>query len=186
MSAHHEPARHEGPGSVEQPGRASALGRSSAAAEASWENEGGHVLRDLRAATRVTLSEGDGKTERSGVRVGRVYEKRTPRSGARVLVDRVWPRGMAKDAADLDEWCKGVAPSTALRRWYGHEPSRFDEFARRYRAELDHPGPAAALRHLRDLAGRQSLTLLTATRQPEISQAAVLASLLDPENSAGR
>jgi uncharacterized protein YeaO (DUF488 family) len=117
-----------------------------------------------------------------GVRVGRVYERRTPEDGVRVLVDRVWPRGLTKDAADLDEWCKDVAPSTALRRWYGHEPSRFDEFARGYRAELDQPGPTAALGHLRGLAQEHTVTLLTATRHPEISQAAVLANLLDPES----
>lgn len=121
-------------------------------------------------------------TIRPGVRVGRVYERRTPEDGVRVLVDRLWPRGLAKEAADLDEWCKGVAPSTALRRWYGHVPSRFGEFARGYRAELDQPGPAAALGHLRGLADEQALILLTATRHPEISQAAVLANLLDPES----
>ncbi|WP_433035382.1 DUF488 domain-containing protein [Actinomycetospora sp. CA-053990] len=124
-------------------------------------------------------------TTRPAARVARVYEQRTPQDGVRVLVDRVWPRGLAKAAADLDVWCKDVAPSTALRRWYGHDPSRFDEFARRYRAELDEPGPAAALAHLRGLAAGRTLTLLTATRQPEISQAAVLADLLDARRGTG-
>ncbi|GAA4763595.1 DUF488 domain-containing protein [Actinomycetospora chibensis] len=123
-------------------------------------------------------------TTRSGVRVARVYEQRTPQDGARVLVDRVWPRGLTKAAANLDAWCADVAPSTSLRRWYGHDPSRFDEFAGRYRAELDEPGRAAALEHLRGLAAERTLTLLTATRQPEISQAAVLADLLDAQASA--
>jgi uncharacterized protein YeaO (DUF488 family) len=100
--------------------------------------------------------------------------------GTRVLVDRIWPRGLAKTKAEFAEWCKEVAPSTELRKWYGHDPARTDEFARRYRAELREPERAAALRHLRDLAGRQPLTLLTAAKDPGISQAAVLADLLAP------
>src|SRR6476661_2028397 len=64
------------------------------------------------------------------VRVGRVYDERTAQDGTRVLVDRLWPRGLTKNRADLDEWCKQIAPSTALRRWYGHSPDRFIEFAR--------------------------------------------------------
>lgn len=110
-------------------------------------------------------------------RVRRVYDE--PAEGEyRVLVDRVWPRGLSKDRAHIDEWCKQVAPSTALRQWYGHDPARYAEFARRYRAELDDPEPAAALAHLRELASDHPLTLLTATKQSDISQAAVLADLL--------
>ena len=73
------------------------------------------------------------------VRVGRVYDERTAQDGTRVLVDRLWPRGLTKKRADLDEWCKQIAPSSALRRWYGHDPERFIEFARRYGVELDDP-----------------------------------------------
>ncbi|GAA4756780.1 DUF488 domain-containing protein [Actinomycetospora chibensis] len=124
-------------------------------------------------------------TTRFGVRVGRVYEDRTLDGEIRVLVDRVWPRGLARASADLDWWCKDVAPSNALRKWYGHDPSRFDEFARRYRVELDEPGRATAFAHLRGLAAQQTLTLLTATRRPEISQASVLAQRLEGENSTG-
>ncbi len=106
-----------------------------------------------------------------------------PDDGARVLVDRIWPRGVSKERADLDEWCKQIAPSTELRKWYGHDPSRFDEFTRRYRDELDDPDRAAALAHLRELASRQMLTLLTATKHPGISEAAVLAKLVaEPGN----
>ena len=112
------------------------------------------------------------------VRVRRVYEDPEPADGARVLVDRVWPRGLAKDKAALDHWCKNVAPSTELRKWYGHDPGRFAEFANRYRAELGDPDHAEALAGLRELAERRPLTLLTATRSSEISQAAVLADLL--------
>jgi uncharacterized protein YeaO (DUF488 family) len=85
---------------------------------------------------------------------------------------------LTKARAALTEWCKEVAPSTELRRWYGHDPARFEEFARRYRAELDEPGPAAALRHLADLADDGPLTLLTATKNPDTSEAAVLAALI--------
>ena len=98
-----------------------------------------------------------------------------------MLVDRVWPRGLSKADAELDEWCKEVAPSHELRRWYGHDPKRFDEFARRYREELDRPEPAAALRHLRRLAHERPLVLLTATKDVWTSQAAVLAELLREE-----
>lgn len=112
------------------------------------------------------------------VSVRRVYEKPSPDDGVRVLVDRVWPRGLRKDDAHLDEWRKDVAPSSELRTWYGHDPQRYDEFRRRYLAELQDPGRADALRHLRDLAQRGPLTLLTATRDAGISQAAVLAEIL--------
>jgi uncharacterized protein YeaO (DUF488 family) len=112
------------------------------------------------------------------VRVRRVYDEPQDRDGARVLVDRIWPRGLAREKAALDEWCRTVAPSNELRRWYGHDPNRFEQFARRYRAELKQPEASAALAHLRELAARRGLTLLTATRNLEISQAAVLAALL--------
>lgn len=115
------------------------------------------------------------------VRVGRVYDERPAGKVARVLVDRLWPRGMSRDRADLDDWCREVAPSTGLRRWYGHDPERFAEFGRRYRTELDDPERAAALARLRDLARQRTLILLTATRDPSISEAAVLADLLDAD-----
>ncbi len=112
------------------------------------------------------------------VKVRRAYDESVRGDGTRVLVDRIWPRGLSKEKADFDEWCKAVAPSTPLRKWYGHVPERFDEFARRYRAELKEPERAEALAHLRDLAKRRNLTLLTATKHAEISEAAVLAGLL--------
>ncbi|MEV4369777.1 DUF488 family protein [Nonomuraea sp. NPDC049637] len=112
------------------------------------------------------------------VQVRRVYDEPAPDDGARVLVDRLWPRGLAKADAHLDEWCKQVAPSTELRTWYRHDPDRFAEFGHRYRDELAEPERAEAMAHLRELAGKGPLTLLTATRQPEISEAAVLAELL--------
>jgi uncharacterized protein YeaO (DUF488 family) len=112
------------------------------------------------------------------VKVGRVYDDPVRGDGVRVLVDRIWPRGMSKEKAHLDEWCKAVAPSTALRTWYQHDPERFDEFGRRYRAELDEPDRAEVVQHLRELAEHRPLTLLTATKHAEISEAAVLAEVL--------
>ncbi|WP_182875536.1 DUF488 domain-containing protein [Microbispora sp. H10670] len=114
----------------------------------------------------------------------RIYEESSPEDGRRVLVDRVWPRGMRKEDAHLDEWLRDVAPSTELRRWYGHEPGRFAEFRRRYLAELREPERRQAVDRLRDIAGHDRLTLLTATRDVEHSQAAVLAEwLTDPGRS---
>lgn len=108
----------------------------------------------------------------------RVYEETAPKDGKRVLVDRVWPRGMRKEDAHLDEWLRDVAPSSELRKWYGHEPSRFTEFRRRYLAELRDAGHREAAEHLRDLAAHDKLTLLTATKDVDHSQAAVLAEWL--------
>ena len=115
------------------------------------------------------------------IRIRRVYEKPEPADGTRVLVDRLWPRGLRKDAAALDEWAKDVAPSTELREWYGHDPAKFDEFRRRYLDELSRSGQRTALGRLRALASAgapKPLTLLTATRDVEHSQAAVLAQIL--------
>ena len=112
------------------------------------------------------------------IRVRRVYDEPSPDDGTRVLVDRVWPRGMRKDAARLDEWAKDVAPSTGLRTWYQHDPAKFSEFRRRYAAELAEPGPRDAVARLRAEAASGPLTLLTATKELDLSQAAVLADLL--------
>jgi len=112
------------------------------------------------------------------VRVRRVYEEPETGDGTRVLVDRIWPRGLRKATAALDEWCKDIAPSDQLRKWYGHDPDRFAEFGRRYRLELQDHQRAAALTHLRGLSKDRPLTLLTATKQADISEAAVLADML--------
>ncbi len=112
------------------------------------------------------------------MKVRRVYDEATSGDGIRVLVDRLWPRGLSKHKAALDDWCKLVAPSTELRKWYNHDPARFDEFGRRYQIELGQPERAEALQHLRDLAEHNNLTLLTATKQPEISEAKALADVL--------
>ncbi|WP_305094434.1 DUF488 domain-containing protein [Prescottella sp. R16] len=112
------------------------------------------------------------------VRVRRIYEEPDSHDGTRVLVDRIWPRGVSKERAHLDEWCKQIAPSTDLRKWYGHEPDRFDEFTRRYLDELTEDEHAAAVEHLRELARDGTLTLLTATKAVDISEAAVLADVV--------
>ncbi|GHG52159.1 hypothetical protein GCM10018779_13000 [Streptomyces griseocarneus] len=112
------------------------------------------------------------------MRVRRVYDAPEKADGGRVLVDRIWPRGVSKEAAALDEWCKDVAPSTGLRTWYGHDPARFEEFARRYRAELRDADHEAAVRHLGELIGHGTLTLLTATKDVGISGAVVLREVL--------
>ena len=110
------------------------------------------------------------------VRVKRVYAPPSADDGLRVLVDRIWPRGLSKERAALDEWSRDVAPSTELRTWYAHGPAKFAEFARRYRAELEaSPEP---LDELRRLIGRRRATLLTATKDLELSQAHVLAERL--------
>lgn len=112
------------------------------------------------------------------VKIGRVYDDTSAKDGMRVLVDRVWPRGMKKEAAHLDRWAKAVAPSPQLRTWYSHDPEKFDEFRRRYSAELGEPERAEAFKELRELAHAKPLLLLTASRDLEHSQAAVLADKL--------
>ncbi|MFB7785487.1 DUF488 domain-containing protein [Streptomyces vinaceus] len=112
------------------------------------------------------------------IRVRRVYDPPEPGAdGVRVLVDRLWPRGLAKAAAAVDEWPKAVTPSGELRKWFHAGGSR-EEFRQRYEAELAEPAAAAELERLRDLAGAGPLTLLTAVKDPASSHAAVLAELL--------
>ncbi|MEV7387060.1 MULTISPECIES: DUF488 family protein [unclassified Streptomyces] len=111
------------------------------------------------------------------VRVRRIYESPEPADGVRVLVDRLWPRGMSKEGAHVDEWPKGLTPSNELRRWF-HEGGSYEEFTRRYEAELDAPEAAELLDGLRKTARKHKVTLLTASRTPEESHASVLARLL--------
>lgn len=115
-------------------------------------------------------------TDELRVRVKRVYDEAARSDGTRVLVDRVWPRGVRKADAALDTWYKDVAPSTELRKWYGHDPEKYEEFAARYRDEL--AAAPNALDELRGCVRSHTLTLLTATKDVEHSQAAVLAEVL--------
>lgn len=102
----------------------------------------------------------------------RVYD--APDGGHRVLVDRLWPRGITKADAALDEWRADAAPSTELRQWYGHDVSRFAEFARRYREELRRLPASRAVGHILELSATRKVTLVTATRDVEHSGAQVL------------
>jgi len=108
----------------------------------------------------------------------RIYEQPGSGDGKRVLVDRLWPRGLAKQAARIDEWEKDVAPSNQLRQWYGHDPAKFAEFRRRYLAELREPAGLEAFARLAQAAGTGTVTLLTASKDLDRSQAAVLAERL--------
>src|SRR3954464_3246229 len=101
------------------------------------------------------------------IQVRRVYDEPRRGDGTRVLVDRLWPRGLSKEKAHLHEWSKEVAPSDELRTWYAHDPARFAEFKRRYAKELTTSERARVVEHLRQLATRRTLTLLTATKVPE-------------------
>src|ERR1022692_2949287 len=112
------------------------------------------------------------------IRVSRVYDDPVPQDGARVLVDRGWPRGLRKDARLLDEWAKAVQPSTGRGTCSGHDPAKFNDFRRHYIAELAEGAPHAALGRLHALAAAGPVTLLTATRDIGHSQAAGLAPLL--------
>ena len=120
------------------------------------------------------------------VQVRRAYDAPSADDGRRILVDRLWPRGLAKDVAHVDEWLKAVAPSSELRRWYGHDPAKFDQFRSRYAAELREPERAQALMRLKQEARRGPVTLLTATRDASRSQAAVLAEQLRAANGTGQ
>lgn len=117
------------------------------------------------------------------VRIKRAYEPAEPADGYRVPIDRLWPRGVTKPEARLDEWARELAPSPELRRWFGHAPARFEAFRRRHREELaDHE---EALRALRRRAGEGTLTLVYGARDTEHNGAVVLAELLRKGRIAG-
>lgn len=110
------------------------------------------------------------------VHTKRVYDRPDPADGRRILVDRLWPRGLSKAAARIDYWAKTVAPSTALRHWYGHDPAKWQEFRRRYFAELD--ANPAVVAELRAHAGTGAVTLLYASRVERINNATALGEYL--------
>jgi uncharacterized protein YeaO (DUF488 family) len=117
--------------------------------------------------------------------VHRVYDEHQAR-GYRVLVDRLWPRGVSKERAALEEWSKDAAPSDELRRWYGHEPEKFAEFTRRYRKELTASPAKEAVAQLRTVSKQRPVVLLTATRDLEHSGAVVLLAALAGRNAGAR
>ena len=110
------------------------------------------------------------------IRIKRIYEPAAKGDGIRVLVDRVWPRGVTKEKAALDLWLKEIAPSTELRKWFGHDPGRWDEFRMRYRKELDENDEAVG--QLNALIAKGPVTLLYSARDAEHNQAAALLDYL--------
>ncbi len=113
------------------------------------------------------------------VRIKRAYEQPVRSDGYRVLVDRLWPRGVSKDAVRLDAWVKELAPSPGLRRWFGHDPARFAEFARRYTQELRADPAQAALADLTRRGARGPVTLVYGARDEQHNGAAVLRDLVE-------
>ena len=111
------------------------------------------------------------------IRVKRVYDEPAPGDGLRVLVDRLWPRGLSKERAKVDLWAKDVAPSHELRRWFHHDPTRWSEFEKRYRSELKDRKEALGV--LREKSREGPLTLLYGARDPDRNQAVVLRDLLE-------
>lgn len=106
------------------------------------------------------------------IRIKRAYEQPSAEDGRRVLIDRLWPRGLKKESAEIDLWLKDIAPSTALRKWFGHDPDKWEEFEKRYLAELrDNPEP---VRILREELAKGTVTLLYAAKDTEHNQAVVL------------
>jgi uncharacterized protein YeaO (DUF488 family) len=103
----------------------------------------------------------------------RIYDAASAADGRRILIDRLWPRGIRKEDARIDFWAREVAPSTALRRWYGHDPAKWDEFRRRYAAELD--GNPAGVEALREAMGRGRVTFVFASKETRLNNATALA-----------
>lgn len=113
------------------------------------------------------------------IRIKRAYDEAEAGDGYRVLVDRIWPRGVRKDLAALDDWIKPLAPSTELRKWFAHDPARWDEFQQRYAAELAGNDDAqAALDQLRQRARQGPVTLVYASRETHCNNAVFLQKLL--------
>ena len=114
--------------------------------------------------------------KRTVIKIKRAYDPPEPDDGVRILIDRLWPRGMPKAKLRLDSWAKHLSPSNALRKWYQHDPEKFAEFRKRYAAELKQEGEG--LDELRAAVKGRTVTLLTATKEIELSHATVLRDLL--------
>jgi len=111
------------------------------------------------------------------IRLKRAYEPPSPEDGMRVLVERLWPRGLTKERAAVDLWLKEISPSPELRKWYGHDPAKWEEFQRRYRAELEAAGEP--LERLRALVGEGTVTFVYAAKDEERNSARVLKEFLE-------
>lgn len=111
------------------------------------------------------------------IRIKRVYSEPSLEDGLRILVDRIWPRGVSKERARIDEWKKELAPSTALRKWFGHDPAKWAGFRERYRKELTESGEIEALRELATRSRHETITLIYSAADEEHNQAVVLMEL---------
>jgi len=110
------------------------------------------------------------------IRIKRAYDEPAAEDGYRVLVDRLWPRGLQKEVLALDEWCQDIAPSSNLRKWFGHDPAKFDEFRAKYVAELEGSGEAEKL--MKRAADNDVLTLVYAAKDSQVNHAVVLKEYL--------
>ncbi len=113
------------------------------------------------------------------IHIKRIYNRPEARDGLRILVDRVWPRGFSRNRVRRTEWRKELAPSTPLRKWFGHDPAKWNQFRKRYRAELKRSGQLDALKALAQLSARKRLTLVYSAADEEHNQAVVLKELLE-------
>lgn len=113
------------------------------------------------------------------IRIKRIYDRPDPSDGVRILVDRLWPRGMSKGEARVDEWRKDLAPTNVLREWFHHDPPRWEEFQLRYRNELDAAGKAEELKELAERARTETVTLLFAARDEARNNAVALKKILE-------
>ena len=113
------------------------------------------------------------------IKLKRAYEEAAEDDGTRVLVDRLWPRGLSKERAHIDLWLKDVAPSNELRKWFAHDPSKFSEFRQRYQHELSSGSGQEALHKLREMTRQQKVTLVFSAHDPEHNNAVVLRELLN-------
>ncbi len=113
------------------------------------------------------------------LKIKRAYEPTAKSDGRRILIDRLWPRGLTRDAAAIDEWAKDLSPSTDLRRWFNHDPQLWGEFVDRYRSELEAPASRLALGRLRTLASSRQVTLVYAASNRAYNNAAALCTILD-------
>lgn len=119
-----------------------------------------------------------------GVQIKRIYEDASQDDGIRILVDRVWPRGISKEKAKLDEWFKEVAPSNDLRKWFNHEDEKFDSFSKKYHQELQNGDQKAAYDALKDMQKKhKTITLLYGAKNEKYNQAVVLKNMLEGKNS---
>jgi uncharacterized protein YeaO (DUF488 family) len=112
------------------------------------------------------------------ISIKRIYDAREKSDGYRILVDRLWPRGISKDSAHIDEWLKELAPSDALRKWFNHDPERWQEFQKRYKTELNSPALREILQRLGTMAKKKKVTLLFSAKDIEHNNAVVLASFI--------